>query len=225
MEFNNLVIVGPPGAGKGTQAKTLAKNRNIPHLSTGDLLREHRRQKTELGKRASSYMDAGDLVPDSLILQMLEERLQRPDCVQGFLLDGFPRTLAQAEELRKMLERQSRSLSRAIILEIAEEILVGRLSRRRVCPTCGSVYHLDTKPPIEAGLCDDDASQLIHRPDDHEEVILNRLKVYRQQTRPVIGYYHRHRLAIAVDASAPIEDVTRLIHEGLEERALVASRV
>ncbi|HXE73439.1 MAG TPA: adenylate kinase [Candidatus Nitrosotenuis sp.] len=196
-----LVLLGPPGAGKGTQAQGLQARYGVPHISTGDMLREHRQQGTELGRQAQAYMDAGELVPDGLILDMVSQRLGQPDAARGFLLDGFPRTLPQARALQARLEDLGLRLDRVLYFQVSDEELVQRLSLRRVCPRCGQIYHLRNSPPRADSVCDSDGAALIQRPDDQESVIRNRLRVYHDQTAPLIDFYRGLNLLATVDAS------------------------
>jgi adenylate kinase len=185
----NLILFGPPGAGKGTQAKKLVADFHIPHLSTGDILREAVRQETQLGKKARGYMDAGQLVPDELVIGMVNERLDQEDVKGGFILDGFPRTIPQAEALDGALRATGRKVDAVVSLEVPESELVGRLSGRRSCPKDGSVYHVVSSPPKQAGVCDKCGTPLIQRSDDTEEKVTERLRVYAQQTSPLKQWY------------------------------------
>lgn len=201
-----IVFLGPPGAGKGTQAAALARALGIPHLSTGDLLRAAVAAKTPLGVEADRFMREGKLVPDELVLKILEERLAQPDAKAGYLLDGFPRTLAQAETL----DRKT-AVDVVVSFEIPSEEVVRRLSERRWCPTCQSVYNLSTQPPKRAGLCDRDGTELLQRPDDRPEAVRTRLKVFADQTAPLLDYYRARGLLRTVDASGSPEVVARRV--------------
>ncbi|MGA9524864.1 MAG: adenylate kinase [Myxococcaceae bacterium] len=185
----NLILFGPPGAGKGTQAKKLVADLQIPHLSTGDILREAVRLGTELGRKARGFMDAGQLVPDELVIGMVNERLAQPDVTGGFILDGFPRTIPQAEALDEALRATGRKVDAVVSLEVPESALVERLSGRRSCPNDGSVYHVVSNPPKQAGVCDKCGAALIQRSDDSEEKVTERLRVYSQQTSPLKQWY------------------------------------
>ena len=209
-----LVLVGPPGAGKGTQAEFIAEHFGIPKISTGDIFRANVSGGTDLGKLAKKYMDAGDLVPDEVTNAMVRDRLAQPDAVDGYLLDGFPRNVAQAGELDKMLAEIGSPLSVVLDLEVDFDEVVKRLSGRRVCKACGHVWHLEYDPPAEAGVCDRDGGQLYQRDDDHPETVRHRLEVYHQQTEPLIGFYREAGKLVAIDALGAVEDVT--------ERAIVA---
>jgi adenylate kinase len=206
-----LVLLGPPGAGKGTQAHVMSEEWGVPHLATGDLLREARQQGTELGKQAQGYMDRGELVPDQLIIDMMAERCRQADCQKGFLLDGFPRTLAQAEALDRMLQGLGRRLDVVIDLAVPAEEIIRRLAGRRICPKCFRVYHVETMPPRVEGRCDDCGAALEQREDDRPEAIRTRLQVYTAQTEPLIAYYQERGLLHTVDGSIGIEHTRRQI--------------
>ncbi len=215
----NIVFLGPPGAGKGTQAKILIERCGIPQISTGDMLREHRAKGTELGKKAQEYMDKGQLVPDEIILGMVKERLSQPDCQKGFILDGFPRTVAQAEALDKLLSEMGKKLDFALALIVPDDLLVERLTGRRTCKNCGMMYHIKYKPPKVEGKCDVCGGELYQRPDDNEETVRNRLKVYHEQTAPLIEYYKKKGILREIDGSKSIEEITQQIISILEGKA------
>ncbi len=215
----NIVFLGPPGAGKGTQAKILIERYGIPQVSTGDMLREHRAKGTELGKKAQEYMDKGQLVPDEIILGMVKERLSQPDCEKGFILDGFPRTVAQAEALDKLLLDMGKKLDFALALIVPDELLVERLTGRRTCKNCGMMYHVKYKPSKVEGKCDVCGGELYQRPDDNEETVRNRLKVYHEQTAPLIEYYRGKGILREIDGSKSIEEITQQIISILEGKA------
>ncbi len=195
-----LIILGPPGAGKGTQAKMLEDKLDLPHISTGDLLRDHIRKGTDLGKEAQGHMDQGHLVPDLLILNMLFERVSKKDCVRGYILDGFPRTIPQAEALQKRLSGQGAPT--VINLALSDQKILERLTKRVVCESCGTSYHLIYSPPKVKEVCDKCGGMLIQRPDDTEAVIKKRLMVYSQQTEPLIAFYSKQKLLHTIDCSA-----------------------
>ncbi|MGE5577671.1 MAG: adenylate kinase [Syntrophothermus sp.] len=210
-----LILLGPPGAGKGTQAQILVEELGIPHISTGDMFRAAMKAGTELGLKAKSYVDKGELVPDSVTIGLVRERLALPDCKKGFLLDGFPRTAAQAEALDELLAGLDMSLDAVVNIQVEPEVLVNRLSNRRTCRNCGAVYHLLYKPPASPGKCDTCGGELYQRPDDNEATVRNRLEVYTAQTRPLIDFYQRKGLLRSVDGEKPVEQVTTQIRREL----------
>ncbi len=203
----NLILFGPPGAGKGTQAERLREDFQLPYIATGDMLREHVKDGTKLGREAQRYMDAGDLVPDGLILAMVSERLEQDDAQDGFLLDGFPRTREQAEALDEQLRSLGRRITAVLLLSVPDDEVVRRLSGRRVCVKAGHNYHVEFDPPKHEGICDQDGSRLIQRDDDKPEVIQNRLRVYHEKTAPVIDYYDEQGLLRRVDGTREAADV------------------
>jgi len=202
------VLVGPPGAGKGTQAQILASELSIPKVSTGDIFRANVSGGTELGKRAKSYMDRGDLVPDEVTNEMVRARLGEPDAREGFLLDGFPRNVAQAETLDGMLKEMGSALDAVLELKVDEDEVVKRLSGRRSCRECGRVYHLDYDPPAEEGVCDACGGELYQRDDDREDVIRHRLQVYREQTEPLVAFYADKGVLVTIEAIGEVTEVT-----------------
>ncbi len=210
-----VVFVGPPGVGKGTQAQRLAERRGMVKISTGDVLREAVRQATPLGVRAKAFMDAGSLVPDDLVIGMLSERLVGDDTGRGYLLDGFPRTIAQAEALGKMLERRGEVLDLVVAFEADPEVIVDRLSGRRSCPRCGKVYHVRFDPSPAGARCGACGAELVQREDDREATIRRRLKVYEEETAPLLAYYHDRGLLVRVDGTAPIDAVAARVDEAL----------
>jgi len=203
----NLILLGPPGAGKGTQAERLQSDFQLPFISTGEMLRENVKAQTELGKEAKSYMDAGDLVPDELIVAMAAERLQEEDAEDGFIVDGFPRTLAQAEALDKQLAKMGRRVTAALLIDVPDEEVIRRLSGRRVCVKAGHNYHVEFDPPKHEGVCDQDGSRLIQRDDDKPEVIKNRLRVYHEQTEPLVEHYDEQGLMRRIDGTRAATEV------------------
>ncbi len=209
----NFVFLGMPGAGKGTQAKIISKKYGIPHISTGDILREAVANKTELGLRAKKYMDEGALVPDELVVSLVEERLKQPDCEKGFILDGFPRNVEQAKVLEEMLKKIGKDLDAVFFFSLKEDVVVKRLTARRVCSKCGAVYNMIYNPPKVEGVCDLCGGKLIIRDDDKEEVVRNRLKTYNRDTAPLITYYMNKGLLHTIDASLSVEDVTKEIEK------------
>ncbi len=194
-----LVLLGPPGAGKGTQAKLLTTELRIPHISTGDMFRDHKARGTELGKQIQAIMDAGGLVTDDITNAMVKERLSRSDCTGGFILDGYPRTAAQAQFLDDMLKAMGRAITRALSYEVAEEALVERISGRRSCPKCGAVYHVTATPPKKAGVCDKDGTALVLREDDKPENVRKRMQEYATKTEPLKRFYSDRGLVSVLD--------------------------
>ncbi|MEO6025874.1 MAG: adenylate kinase [Candidatus Binatia bacterium] len=203
----NLIIMGPPGAGKGTQSRRLGEHLTVPVISTGEMLRDEIKRKTTLGAQAKRHMDKGELIPDSLMIGVIEERLRRSDCARGFILDGFPRTVAQADALHQMLGQNGSSLEHAVSLAVPNDELLKRLSGRRTCRDCGAMYHIIFDPPTNAGLCNKCNGELYQRDDDYEDIITSRLEVYESQTSPLLDYYRGHRQLIEVDGIGGRDDV------------------
>jgi adenylate kinase len=203
-----LVLVGPPGAGKGTQAQFISSNLSIPKISTGDIFRYNVSTGTELGRQAKAFMDKGDLVPDEVTIAMVSSRLQEDDTQVGFLLDGFPRNVPQAETLKKMLSEWDARLDIVLELVVDDDEVVRRLSGRRTCRKCGRIWHGVFDPPARQGVCDDCGGELFQRDDDQEETIRHRLDVYQQQTRPLIAYYADDGTLLGIDATGPVEEIT-----------------
>jgi adenylate kinase len=202
----NLIFLGPPGAGKGTQASRLSRDFHLPYVATGDMLREAVKEGTDLGDKARSHMDAGKLVPDDLIIAMIQERIDEGDTGDGFILDGFPRTVPQADALDEALGRLDREVTAVLLMEVADEELIRRISGRRVCVKAGHTYHVDSDPPKHEGVCDQDGSRLIQRDDDREETVRQRLSVYHDQTEPLVEYYDGRGLLRRFDGTrAPLE--------------------
>ncbi len=195
-----LILIGPPGAGKGVQADFLTKKFNIPHISTGDMLRSEVKSETELGKMAKTYMDGGKLVPDDVIIAMVANRLKQDDAKNGFLFDGFPRTVLQAEKLNAMLADLKVTVNAVVNMEISDESVIRRLCARRVCPKCNSIYNVLTMKPKKEGICDKCGAAIIQRDDDREDVIKNRLSVFREQTKPLLEFYTKAGLLFSVNS-------------------------
>lgn len=208
-----LVLLGPPGAGKGTQASVMAKRFEVPHISTGEMFRDNVARGTPLGREAEGYIKAGKLVPDAIVVGMVRDRLRGADALEGFILDGFPRTIAQAEALKAVTD-----LDIVINLHANPETIVDRQAGRRSCPKCGAVYHVRNNPPRKPGVCDRCGSALVQREDDQEEVVRKRLQEYEEKTRPLVDYYRRASLLVNVDGEGPIEEVSERIVEAIEAR-------
>ena len=202
-----IIMLGAPGAGKGTQAKQIADKYGIPHISTGDIFRANIKNGTELGKKAKTYMDQGLLVPDELTCDLVVDRIQQDDAENGFVLDGFPRTIPQAEALTEALKKLGTSMDYAIDIEVKDENIVRRMSGRRACVNCGATYHIVHIPPKTEGICDRCGSELILRDDDKPETVQNRLKVYHEQTQPLIEYYEKEGILKSVDGMQPMDEV------------------
>ena len=202
-----IIMLGAPGAGKGTQAKKIADKYQIPHISTGDIFRANIKEGTELGKKAKSYMDQGLLVPDSLTVDLLMDRISQPDCKNGYILDGFPRTIPQAESLKAALSEKGEALDFAVDVDVPDENIVARMSGRRACPKCGATYHIVYAAPKQEGICDKCGAELILRDDDKPETVQNRLKVYHDQTQPLIEYYTGEDILHTVDGTQDMEKV------------------
>ena len=211
-----LVLLGPPGAGKGTQAAMLVERFGIPQISTGDILRAAVREQTPMGIKAKEYMDAGGLVPDEVVIGIVRDRLQQPDCEQGFILDGFPRTVPQADALKQTLNQLNKPLNAAISLEVNTDALVERLTGRRTCSQCGKGFHLKYDPPGSDGRCAVCGGELVQRADDQEETIRKRMAVYHQQTAPLEDYYRREGLLTSIDGMAEIAAVQQEIVAALQ---------
>lgn len=202
-----IIMLGAPGAGKGTQAKRVAEEYGIPHISTGDIFRANIRDNTELGKKAKEYMDKGLLVPDELTCDLVMNRISEADCKDGFVLDGFPRTIPQADALTKALEEKGMSMDAAVDIEVPDENIIGRMAGRRFCPKCGATYHVVALPPKSEGICDNDGEKLVIRDDDKEETVRNRLSVYHKETQPLIDYYKKARILKTVDGTKTADEV------------------
>ena len=206
-----IIMLGAPGAGKGTQAMKIAEKYQIPHISTGDIFRATIKEGTELGKKAKSYMDQGQLVPDELTLELIMDRFQNPDCANGYVLDGFPRTIPQAEALTEALAKKGETIDYAINVEVPDENIINRMGGRRACLACGSTYHIVYAPTRVEGICDRCGEKLVLRDDDKPETVKNRLNVYHNQTQPLIEYYTRQGKLAEVDGTQSMEDVFNAI--------------
>ncbi|MGD1992387.1 MAG: adenylate kinase [Anaerolineae bacterium] len=213
-----IVLLGPPASGKGTQAARLHETFGLPHVASGDLFRENLKDETELGRKAKEYMDRGALVPDDVTIAMVMERLSRPDCAAGAILDGFPRTIAQAEALDEALSAQGHKVCVVPYIAVPDEVLVERVAGRRLCRVCGKSYHVRFNPPEEPGICDEDGGELYQRDDDKPETVRKRLEVYWQQTSPLIDYYRNRGVLVEVDGDQSIDTVTADLREVISER-------
>ncbi|SDC51075.1 Adenylate kinase [Pelagirhabdus alkalitolerans] len=212
----NLILMGLPGAGKGTQAEKIVEKYQIPHISTGDMFRSAIKEETELGQKAKSYMDQGELVPDEVTIGIVRERLSKPDCQKGFLLDGFPRTIAQAEALESLLDELESPLDYVLHVDVPQDKLVDRLTGRRICPECGATYHVMYNPPKVDGKCDHDGAELIQRDDDRAETVSKRLEVNVEQAQPLLDFYQDKGYLQAVDGDQDIDQVFEVIDEKLQ---------
>jgi len=211
-----VLLIGPPGGGKGTQAKLMVDNFKIPQISTGDMLRDHVKNKTELGIKAKEYMDSGQLVPDELILDMMQNRLNQSDCLNGYILDGFPRTIPQAEGLNSVLDKLNHNLDNVIILEVDDEIIVNRMGGRRIHTPSGRIYHIVYNPPVNANKDDITNEELSIRDDDREETVRKRLSIYHTTTSPLIDFYKNKNLVSYIDGTLKINEISRKINTILE---------
>ncbi len=203
----NIILLGPPGAGKGTQAELIVKKYGIPQISTGDIFRENIRNGTELGKKARGYMDKGELVPDELVVDLVNDRLNKDDCRNGFMLDGFPRTVFQAEELDKIMQEKGLTINSVLNIDVEASRLIDRIAGRRVCKACGATYNVDTKPTSKEGVCDVCGGEVYQRADDNRETVGNRINVYFSQTAPLIEYYRKSGVLAGIDGDQAMESV------------------
>lgn len=213
----NIILMGPPGAGKGTQADLIKANYPILHISTGDMFREAVSNATAMGLEAKKYMDAGQLVPDEVTIGVVEERLSKPDCADGFMLDGFPRTIPQAEALDEVLAKMGRKVEAALDISVPNEVLMERMTGRVSCSNCKTVYNTKFSPPAQAGICDKCGGELVQRSDDKEETVKNRLKVYLDQSEPLLGYYEKKEVLYRIDGNRSTQDVFKDVQQVLEK--------
>ncbi len=203
-----VILLGPPASGKGTQAARLREHMELPHIASGDLFRYNLKNETTLGLQAKAYMDRGELVPDDITIAMVLDRLEQPDTHQGAILDGFPRTITQAEALDRALAEQGDKVTRVLNIQVPDEVLVERVTGRRICKNCGATYHVTFNPPEEEGVCDVCGGELYQRPDDNEETVRNRIRVYREQTAPLIAYYNEKGVLEEIHGDQSIDEVT-----------------
>lgn len=213
----NLILMGLPGAGKGTQAEKIVEEYDIPHISTGDMFRLAIKEGTELGKQAKSFMDQGELVPDEVTTGIVKERLSMADCEKGFLLDGFPRTVPQAESLQTLLSELDKEIDKVLHVDVPENNLMERLTGRRICPTCGATYHVMYNPPVKEGICDRDGSNLIQRDDDKPETVKKRLEVNIKQTQPLLDFYEEKGYLVSINGDQAIDLVFQDIQTQLRK--------
>lgn len=210
-----LILLGAPGAGKGTQAEIISSTLHIPTISTGNIIREALKSGTDMGRKAKEYMDSGRLVPDEVVIGIIQDRLAEPDCANGFILDGFPRTIPQAEAL----DRMGIEIDRVVDIEVADAVIAQRVSGRRVCPSCGASYHVDYKRPAEEGVCDRCGDTLVQRKDDHPDTVQERLSVYHEQTEPLKSYYESKGKLVIVEGQEDVADTTRLTLAAIEAQS------
>jgi adenylate kinase len=216
----NIVLLGAPGAGKGTQATLLSSTLAVPHISTGDIFRHNLKNETTLGKTAKEYMDKGLLVPDEITVSIIEDRLTNYDCRNGFILDGFPRNLHQAQSLDQVLVEAGIRLDYVINFDVPDKVIVKRLTGRRICPACGKTYHIENEPPKKSGICDDCHVSLIQRADDKEETVAKRLQTYHEQTKPLIDYYGHENILVTIDATKQIAEIASEIASAMGNKIL-----
>ena len=210
-----IIALGAPGAGKGTQAKVICENHGIPHISTGDIFRANIKNETELGMKAKAYMDKGLLVPDELVVDLLVDRIKQADCVKGYLLDGFPRTIPQAEALDRALNNRGDKVEYAINIDVPDEFIVTRMGGRRACVACGATYHIEFSPTKVEGICDKCGEEVVLRDDDKAETVKKRLEVYHEQTMPLIAYYEEKGVVRKIDGTLPMAEVFAAVKEFL----------
>ncbi|HDS29691.1 MAG TPA: adenylate kinase [Firmicutes bacterium] len=218
VKIKRLLLFGPPGAGKGTQAAKVAKRLGIPHIDTGSIIRDNIKNNTPLGVEAKSYVEKGELIPNELVIRLIADRLSQPDAKEGWLLDGFPRSLEQARALSSLGPNGGEAVEKVVSLEVDENLLVQRLTSRRICPDCKAVYNVITLKPKVDGICDKCSGQLIQRPDDNEESIRTRFRVYHEETAPIADYYREKGLLVSIDGSGTVEEGTERIMDALSEK-------
>ena len=214
-----IIMLGAPGAGKGSQASRIANEYKLPHISTGDIFRANLKEETELGKQAKSFMDKGELVPDDITIAMLLNRIHEEDCKNGYILDGFPRTIPQAEALKEALAKKNEKIDLALDVEATDELIIKRMAGRRTCPNCSAIYHIETLKPKKEGICDLCGSELIQRKDDNEETVKNRLKIYHEMTEPLISYYKKENVLEEIDGTENLDKVFETVKEIIKKRS------
>jgi len=214
-----IIMLGAPGAGKGSQASRIATEYQLPHISTGDIFRANLKEETELGKKAKSFMDKGELVPDDITIAMLLERIHKEDCKNGYILDGFPRTIPQAEALKEALAKKNEKIDLALDVEATDELIIKRMAGRRTCPSCGAIYHIVTLQPKVEGKCDRCGADLIQRKDDNEETVKNRLKIYHEITEPLISYYKKEGILEEIDGAEDLDKVFEKVKTIIRQRS------
>ena len=214
-----IIMLGAPGAGKGSQASRIANEYHLPHISTGDIFRANLKEETELGKQAKSFMDKGELVPDDITIAMLLDRIHKEDCKNGYILDGFPRTIPQAEALKEALAKQGEKIDLALDVEAPDDLIIKRTAGRRTCPNCSAIYHTETLKPKKEGICDLCGAELVQRKDDNEETVKNRLKIYHEMTEPLISYYKKENILEEVDGMEKLDAVFEKVKEIINKRS------
>ena len=214
-----IIMLGAPGAGKGSQASRIANEYHLPHISTGDIFRANLKEETELGKQAKSFMDKGELVPDDITIAMLLDRIHKEDCKNGYILDGFPRTIPQAEALKEALAKQGEKIDLALDVEAPDDLIIQRMAGRRTCPNCSAIYHTETLKPKKEGICDLCGAELVQRKDDNEETVKNRLKIYHEMTEPLISYYKKENILEEVDGMEKLDAVFEKVKEIINKRS------
>lgn len=214
-----IIMLGAPGAGKGSQASRIANEYHLPHISTGDIFRANLKEETELGKQAKSFMDKGELVPDDITIAMLLNRIHEEDCKDGYILDGFPRTIPQAEALTEALAKEGEKIDLALDVEAPDDLIIKRMGGRRTCPNCSAIYHIETLKPKKEGICDLCGSELMQRKDDNEETVKNRLKIYHEMTEPLISYYKKENILEEIDGTENLDKVFETVKEIIKKRS------